>query len=108
MPLISAGTPLSPVGTPLGTPIRIVGSPTTPQNSQIGFIQKLRTIVPASISPVVTKHFDLTTVGSRGNSDSPTSAIGNNQVEGLYSSQPPTPHTPVSNVIGYVTSAYSR
>lgn len=95
VPFVPAGTPLTPLATPLntpvGTPIRIVGSPTTPQNPQIGFIQKLKTIVP--LSPVMAKQFDLT-----GNSESPLSVGGINHVEGSYSSQPPTPHTPVSHV----------
>ena len=99
VPILPAGTPLTPLATPLatpvGTPIRIVGSPTTPQNSQIGFIQKLKTIMPANVSPVVTKHFDLTTT-----TENPASAVGNNsQLEGGCSSQPNTPHTPVSYVI---------
>ncbi len=92
-----AGTPLTPLATPLttpvGTPIRIVGSPTTPQSTHIGFIQKLKTIMPANLSPVVTKTFDLT-----GSSESLSLLVGSNQVEGSYSSQPPTPRTPVSHV----------
>lgn len=100
-PLTPLGTPVTPLATPLntpaGTPIRLLGSPTTPQTPQIGFIQRLKTIIPQVASLVVTKHFDLTM-----NSDSPVSAVGSNQGEGSYSSQPPTPRTPVSHVIDHM------
>ena len=96
-PIVSAGTPLgTPLGTPAGTPIRIVGSPTTPQNSQFGFLQKLKTIVPPNtniISPVFPRHFDLTGSAAMG---SPASLGGSTRTDGSFSSHPPTPQTPVS------------
>ena len=102
-PLVHAGTPITPLTMPLGaptvTPIRIIGSPTTPQNSHVNFLQKLKTVVPASnnvMSPVFPRQFDLTGAVAMSNG-SPASLGSGSQTGGSYS-RPPTPHTPVSHM----------
>ena len=89
--------PIIPTGSPLRVPIMM--SPTTPQGSSLGVIQKLKSIIPHTI---FTTHLRTTDASSL--ETTPTLLHGMNEVtpvrlhgrESSVSSQPPTPRTPVS------------